>query len=47
MIFNVLKCNGGYGNPTRLYKINGKEIESSSQKRDQETLNHEDIHWDG
>ena len=32
--------------PARIYKINGKEIESSSQERDLGILTQEDLDWD-
>ena len=36
----------GYGHSKRIYKINGKEIESSSQERDLGILIQEDLEWD-
>ena len=36
----------GYGNSARIYKINGKEIESSSQERHLGILIQEDLDWD-
>ena len=50
MSFNASKgktMHYGYGNPARVYKINGNEIESSSQKMDFEILIQEDLDLDG
>ena len=49
MSFNASKCKTmhyGYANPARTYKINGKEIEYSSQERDFGVLIQEDLGWD-
>ena len=49
MSFNVSRSKNmpyGYINPVRLYKINGKETESSSQERDLGILIQEDLDWD-
>ena len=49
MSFNASKCKTmryGYGNPAIIYKSNGKEIESSSQKRDLAILIQEHLDWD-
>ena len=49
MSFNASKCkimHYGHGNSKRIYKIHGKEIESSSQERDLGILIQENLDWD-
>ena len=49
MSFNASKyktMHYGYGNSNRIYKINGKEIESFSQESDLGILIQEDLDWD-
>ena len=49
MSFNASKgktIHYEYGNPERIYKVNGKEIEPSSQERDLGILIQKDLYWD-
>ena len=49
MSFNASKfktMHYEYDDPTRLYKINGNEIEYSSQEKDLEVLIQVDLDWD-